>query len=216
MSFDRYIQLHYATACEMQRRITNDSLMVEMLHNGPDNPELVKRWMQEYGLFQGIETKKRTAIVKAFLTYAKLLKKPYGSIDAKAIETNYKALLLALHKTVKRSWMSATSKLLWCIYPQNFVIYDAFVHRTLVVLQCLDDDLASFPRIGSAPEIKSRLDIDRAVQYYMNYQAMVQQLKTKHQATLDELRTKYKEQYAYDIRIIDKLLWMIGNAKKQY
>lgn len=112
--------------------------------------------------------------------------------------------------------MSATSKLLWCLYPRDIVIYDAFVHRALVVLQCVDPDLAGTERIGAAPKINAPTHIDPAVAGYMRYQALVGKLLTVHTPTLNELRLKHKEQYPYDIRIVDKLLWMIGNSNLAY
>jgi hypothetical protein len=115
-----------------------------------------------------------------------------------------------------RSWMSATSKLLWCLYPRDIVIYDAFVHRTLVTLQCVDPDLAGTERIGAAPKIETHAHIDPAVAAYIRYQSLVRRLLTVHTPALNELRRQHKEQYLYDIRIVDKLLWMIGDSKRAY
>ena len=216
MSFSRYLRKNYAAACELQRRIDNDSEMIDMLKNGPPNLNLVKSWMRGYGLFQGITTEKRNAIARAFLKYAQNVDMARQSLDENYIKEQYKTLFLTLHKQVERSWMSATSKLLWCVFPNDFVIYDAFVHRSLVVLQCLDAGLSKFPRIGTTPKIKSNLDIDAAADFYMNYQSMVQHLQQTHQSTLNKLRQKHGELYQYDVRIIDKILWMIGNARTGY
>jgi hypothetical protein len=216
MSFARYLRKNYSTACEMQRNIVKDSAMVEMLNTGRSDLALVKSWMREYGLFQGITTAKRNAIAKAFLNYALNLEKPRRALNEKYIEAQFKALLLILHKKVERSWMSATSKLLWCVFPHEFVIYDAFVHRSLVVLQCVDSGLSKFPRVGAAPKIKGTADIDDAVSFYMNYQSMVRHLQKRNQPALDTMRAKHAETYEYDVRIIDKILWMIGNARTEY
>jgi hypothetical protein len=50
----------------------------------------------------------------------------------------------------------------------------------------------------------------------MNYQDMVKHICERHSDTLKELRGKHKETYPHDIRIIDKLLWMIGNPKQRF
>ena len=68
--------------------------------------------------------------------------------------------------------------------------------------QCIDDHLSAFPRIGTAPSIKGEADITRASQHYMNYQAMVQKLKSVYADELDTLRRRHNESYAYDIRIL--------------
>lgn len=213
MSFRDYLITHYTSACDLQREIESDAPMVKMLRSKRSNPDLVSGWMRNYGLFQGIEREHREAAVQAFLAHAASLKKKRSPLTTSEIEDAYRSLLLALHQTVERGWVSAASKLLWCVYPNDFVIYDTFVHRTLVVLQCIDRGLGAFPRIGMAPKIKTKEDIQAAVAYYMNFQSMVKHLQSANQKTLDSLRAKNSECYLYDIRIIDKLLWMMGNAK---
>jgi hypothetical protein len=216
MSFKKYLQTHYVSACEAQRNISNDFKMVEMLRNQTSDSALVQKWMLSYNLFRGVTTDERIKIADAFILYAND-SLTHGALDSTVdIKLHYGALLSALYKAVDRGWISATSKLLWCAFPKDFVIYDEFVYRALVVLQCVDDDLSTFSRIGVAPQIKNLSNIDAAVQFYMNYQAMVKHLQTMHQRDLDKLRKTHKEKYKYDIRIIDKLLWMIGNAKDQF
>lgn len=216
MSFRQYLEGKYTTACEMQRAIHRDPQMVAMLRNGPPNADLVRAWMREYGLFQGITAQNRNAVVTRFLRFAEEHERTNHEPNANEIEALYTELLSALYREVARSWVSATSKLLWCLYPATIVIYDTFVHRVLVVMQCIDDDLAGFARIGAAPQIDGEADISSAVQHYMNYQAMVHRLRSVHRQLLSELRTRYNEAYPYDIRILDKVLWMIGNSRQAY
>lgn len=216
MSFTRYLTTHYSTACDNQRSIVSDPEIVEGLKTRSATVKLVGDWMRGYGLFQGIPSAQRDAVVKAFLRHSKTLKAESSPLTSTVIETNFKSLLTVLHQAVERGWISATSKLLWCLYPHDFVIYDTFVHRSLVVLQCLDAGLQNFDRIGRPSKIKSLSDIDQAVGHYMNYQAMVKHLKNEHQPILDKLRKKYDETYPYDIRIVDKLLWMIGDASTKH
>jgi len=216
MSFRRYLERKYTTASVMQEAIHRDQEMVVMLASGPQDADLVRTWMREYGLFQGITTQDRNAVVKQFLHFAGQHERTDNQPSAADIEALFTELLTALHRQVPRSWVSASSKLLWCLYPQTVVIYDAFVHRALVAMQCLDDDLADFPRIGAAPRIGSEADIPLAVRHYMNYHAMVHQLFSVHRELLNDLRSKYGVTYPYDIRIIDKVLWMIGNPKQAY
>lgn len=213
MSFSRYLEAKYTTACEMQRAIHRDTLMVAMLRNGPPTTDLVREWMRQYGLFQGITAQNRNAVVTRFLEFAEQHEQTDHEPNANQIEASYTELLSALYGTVARSWVSATSKLLWCLYPQTIAIYDRFVHRVLVVLQCIDEDLAGFPRIGATPQIDSEADIAPAVQHYMNYRAMVHRLRSVHQRLLSELRTRHNEVYPYDIRILDKVL---ENSRQGY
>lgn len=216
MSFRQYLETRYGIACAMQRDIHRDLQMVVMLRKGPPEPGLVRAWMRDYGLLQGITAHDRDVIVSRFLEFVGEHAWYVGEPTAAEIQAMYAALFGALYDAVPRSWASATSKLLWCLYPKTVVIYDSFVHRVMVVMQCIDDDLADFPRIGGAPKIKEAADIAFAVQHYMNYQAMVNQLLTVHAQTLANLRTRDNETYPYDIRILDKVLWMIGNSREAY
>jgi hypothetical protein len=216
MTFRRYVENRYAAACNMQRGIVRDSKVVKMLRNGPQDPGLVTSWMRDYGLFQGITNPNREAIVAQFLRFVAEHEVIVGDIKDESMRALYIELFTALYRTVPRSWMSATSKLLWCIYPSTVVIYDAFVYRTLAVMQCIDDDLAGFPRIGAPPSIDGEIDIEVAAEHYMNYQAMVRRLLAVHSQLLRDLRARDNELYPYDVRIIDKLLWMIGNFREAY
>jgi len=216
MSFRVYLESHYVAACTLQRGSERDSQMVAMLRDGPQNDELVRAWMMEYNLFQGITAHDRKAIVARFLRFAPEHKATSREPSEEHIAKLYADLFTALYREVARSWMSATSKLLWCLYPNVIVIYDSFVHRTLVVMQCIDSDLSGFPRIGAAPVIKKETDIRTATEHYMNYQAMVRKLQSAHTQLLEDLRKRNHESYPYDVRIIDKLLWMIGNSRKAY
>jgi len=215
MSFRAYLESHYVAACNLQRGISRDPLMIAMLRDGPADASLVKSWMRDYGLFQGITGQRRDAIVNRFLAFARSHARA-SHVSNDVIKDLYAELFTALYREVARSWMSATSKLLWCLYPDDIVIYDAFVHRTLVVMQCIDADISGFPRIGAAPSIKKKADIAPATAHYMTYQAMVRKLHSVHARALADLRLRNNELYPYDIRIVDKLLWMIGDSKRAY
>lgn len=199
----------------MQRAITRDNEMVVMLR-GAHNPELVKAWMRDYGLFQGINAANREAAVACFLDFAEKHQILVGDTTDDHIAHIYADLFSRLYQAVQRSWVSATSKLLWCLYPETFVIYDAFVHRTLSVLQSLDNDLAGFPRIGEAPTVRQVGYIEAATMHYMNYQSLVRRLLEIHGELLESLRARHNEAYPYNVRILDKLLWMIGNYREAY
>jgi hypothetical protein len=216
MSLDIFIESNYKIACDIQRGINKDNKMKEMLIRGIIDKRLVISWMREYGLFQGINTSDRNNIVEKYASIAFEVANPTHRPDTKAIETMFKRFLSEFYHTVNRKWLSATSKLLWCSYPDEIVIYDAFVERALVVLQCITPYLAKMPRIKTSPRIKSLDDIDRVVTFYMNYQNMIKAIIFEHKEKLLRLRSIYNEVYPHDIRIIDKLLWILGNPKQSF
>ena len=206
ISFEAYLRSNYTAACEKLRTFDKDEEMKAMLVGGDQDMILVKSWMGDYNLLRGLSTEERDKIAKRFLSFSTSAGPTPTVRDKKFIEEKYSELFNALFVEVKQNWTSATSKLLWCIYPNDFVIYDSFVWRALVVMQSLDSELASFPRIGKS-------DIKSAVEHYMRCQDMVRHISERNSGTLKELREKHKEVYQHDIRIIDQLLWRVGNPK---
>ncbi|WP_373032924.1 hypothetical protein [Sulfurovum sp.] len=216
MSLEDFFESNYQTACEMQRSIIKDSKMKAIAAKSIRDEELVLSWMRDYGLFQGIKTEDRKSIVKKYFFLLPEISKMEKGEERENVEKLFRLILSEFYSTVGRKWLSATSKLLWCSYPDHVVIYDAFVERSLVILQGIVPYLASMPRIKSSPNIKSWSDIDAAIDFYMNYQDMVLAIANEHEGQLSRLRKQYNETYAHDIRIIDKLLWMLGNPNQEF
>lgn len=125
-------------------------------------------------------------------------------------------LMTEFYNVVPRKWLSATSKLLWCSFPDNVVIYDAFVERAIMILQGITPYLADFPRIQTSPAVRNMNDIAKCAKFYINYQDMVKAILNEHQHQLDKLRIETSETYPHDIRIVDKLLWMLGNPNQAF
>jgi hypothetical protein len=213
MSFETFLFHNYPTVCERLKSFEKDKQMKAMLHSGQHDKELAKSWMREYGLLQGITSQNREIAVSTFLEFASAQKPGIPSLP---IDELYSLLLTNLHEKVNRGWLSATSKLLWCMFPDSIVIYDAFVERALIVMQCLDHGLAQFPRIGKAPKISAVTDISKATKFYMNYQSMVKHILERSSELLGQLRKQHSETYPHDIRIIDLSLWMIGNPTQEF
>jgi hypothetical protein len=86
------------------------------------------------------------------------------------------------------------------------------VWRSLVVMQSLDFGLATLPRIGNAP--KGRATLATGTKWYISYQSMVRKIRDDHQVTLVEMRASATNPYPHDIRIVDNLLWRIGNPSR--
>lgn len=159
MDIETYIKSNYTDACKIQRSVTKDKKMISMLQKGDKDAQLVISWMRDYGLFQGITKQEREKVSLKFLSFAKSISSTVNITDKDTLRNIYSELFKSLFDEVNRSWVSATSKLLWCIYPDAIVIYDSFVERALVVMQCLDRELSKFPRIGVAPKVTSESDI---------------------------------------------------------
>jgi hypothetical protein len=217
LSFDAFLEKKYVNACSILKE--NDRLDQEMVAGAKSrkiDDKITLLWMKNYGLFQGIGTTDREKISIAFRTWIENLPDSISGQSEASRRKDFHSLLQQLFLVVPRSWLSATSKLLWCVYPDDFVIYDSFVHRALVVISSLDDDLESFPKIGNAISCKRESDIQALVDHYMIYQTFVYRLLNRNQSTLNNLRKRYSESYPHDIRIVDKLLWAVGSADAKF
>ncbi len=100
--------------------------------------------------------------------------------------------------------------------PDKIVIYDAFVERSVVVLQCLDEALASKPRINTPPKAAKDEGSELMAAYYMNYQDLVKIIYAKQKKLITNLKLAHDIEYEYDLRIMDKLLWMMGGFKEAF
>lgn len=203
-----FIKSNFEKVIEIQNSFDHDSKMIKYAANKSLNNDMVKSWMTQYNLFQGINNESRINIANAFINYNENIKSD-NSIN---IKTHFQDLHLELFKINNRKWLSATSKLLWCLYPNQIVIYDSFVEKAVTVLQCIDPDLVLLPRISNCPKLKNESDIELVTDYYMNYQDIVKKILFKNQDIITEMKSKYDLKYNYDIRIIDKLLWLLGDA----
>lgn len=215
MDIRNVVRAYYNAACVEQSGIVKDQRMKDIMQGRVEfDNNFVTSWMVNYGLFQGLNGKQRVAIVNSInANLAGLHKTNPILISDDHIIDRFRILYTELYLTVNRSWLSATSKLLWCVYPDDVAIYDSFVERTIIVMQWLDADLSKLPRLGNVPNLKSSDDIPNMVSYYNNYQNMIKVLFNKSKPAFNQLRNEYNELYPHDIRIFDKILWIIGNRK---
>jgi hypothetical protein len=163
--------------------------------------------MKLYGLFQGITDKDRNNLTNAFCSN-------YISIrdNGKQLEDNYRILYNLLYDYLeeKRVVISATSKLLWCIYPKDVILFDSFVLRAITVLMYLEPEFHGYKKIGKRPDEKESI-----IKYYIDYYEIVNTLYNKYTPILKEMETiKPSGPDVYRIRVWDKLLWMLGNPNE--
>ncbi len=202
----QFIKSNYILAVKMQNEIVHDITIINNVQNKSLSPSQVNTWMQSYGLFQGITKEKRSAMAAEFIKFVNK-RNPSEPLN---IEKDFNLLYSKLYyASGNRKCLSATSKLLWCMYPNEIVIYDAFVARSILILQCLDTHLASLERFEVPP--KTSDDCIPMTQYYLSYSRLIKTLFNKYKEVLNEMRSVHPNNYIYDIRIFDKLLWMMGN-----
>jgi hypothetical protein len=213
MNLENAIRKHYQTASAIQNKITGDPPMVAIMQGQQTfNGVVAKRWMEDYGLFQGVKGPARQMVLMAVQSHlGQVNGTPIGINRDADIASKYTRLYSALYAVCPRAWTSATSKLLWCAFPTDIVIFDSFVERFIIVMQWFDDELTNWPRLGDAPAVHSAADIPQAVDFYMRFQKMVYALFQQHRAVFGALRQQHNVTYPYDIRIFDKIMWLTAN-----
>jgi len=208
----QFIESNFEKVLKIQSGFSHDAEMVSSIKSEALTEKMVKDWMRVYGLYQGLNNEVRNNVAKAFIEFA------YENNNGNGlnVEIKFQELHSKLKDVAQRNWISATSKLLWCIDPYNVVIYDSFVERAIGVLQCLDVSLAKFPRLNSVPNAKNDPQSEKITKFYMNYQNMVKNVKDSNDVVIQKLKKKYKSEYKYDIRMIDKLLWLMGSSSSTF
>jgi len=218
MDLSQIVKKYYASACGTQEDISRDKKMIdEFSSDGSDcNPLLIKSWMLDYSLWQGISNSDRDKVVEAIPRIISGCPAAFDQTNrTEFVRKVYRHVFIGLYETVNRNWLSATSKLLWCKYPADFVIFDSFVERSIIVMQWFNDELAEMTRIGAPPKAITGRNHDEYIDFYMRFSQMVYALFMQACSTLVECREATKQSYPYDIRIFDKILWLTANRNSR-
>jgi hypothetical protein len=141
-----------ALQLEEADRIDSKALAALRIRATPDRIEIVRRWLYDYQVFQGIDGPKRTAITEAVLLWT-------DSQEAKSYLPTLEALvsahlgLMAARSAADgrdRDFTSLASKALWLRYPAVVPMFDSFARRALWVISKIEKDIA--PPAGEKSE----------------------------------------------------------------
>ncbi|MCB2213193.1 hypothetical protein KQI52_13850 [bacterium] len=154
MLLESYFRENYCDVCNTQNSFDHDKKLVKSMLNGNVKHRDLKEWMRVYGLFQGIKSEDRDTIVNNFIDYnnnhIRIL-----DVDLHTYFEVFGDIFDILYNAKKRMWISASTKLMWLMYPDETIIYDSFVFRSVVIIQSLDSELSKLPKIGNRPTINS-------------------------------------------------------------
>jgi hypothetical protein len=140
-----------------------------MCCNIPVDRVFIRRWLEEYDVFQGIDGDTRNAI-SVYIAR--------NVVSTQQIQTFDPMLVVSLENELRttildRKWFSLASKVLAAQNPEIFPMYDSFVHQSLSTLQWLEPSLIGAKRIG-APRNPRKNDYQHSlVQFYGRYAAMI-------------------------------------------
>lgn len=210
---ENYIKSNIKDLLREQEIAKHDFDMIEGIINKNIQSDKIEKWMADYGLFQGVTKKNRFEISNAVKEYFQNYKKDQ---ELFSLEEQFLSLHTTLSNVLNKKWLSATTKLLWLVEPNNIVIYDALVVRSVTVLQCILPALSNLPRINLQPKYKTSSDIIALFKYYNNYQLAVKKIYELNKDVIQNAKFELNSSYSYDLRLMDKLLWRMGDSNSEF
>jgi predicted small secreted protein len=169
-------------------------------HNEPDRVTIVRRWLYDYQVFQGIDGPKRTAITEAVLLWADSQQGQSDPATLDVLVRSHAGLMAACSTAYGRGrdFTSLAYKALWLRYPDVVPMFDSFAQRALWVISKIEKDIAA-----PASE-KSE---------YRKFAYAWRTLYGRYASTIAAVDARG---YPYRVRIFDKILWIIGSPGYVY
>lgn len=187
---------HQALDLQLEESKNGDSqaLLILKDKSASHRSEGIRRWLQSYRVFQGIDGPKRPVISAAVLQWADIrdMQRDLTTADALTMAHSELMAVCAQANGKKRDFTSLASKALWLCYPDSVPIFDRFAQRALWVISKLETDLNPLPK--TEPE----------------YRQFVHIWKTLYERYASALNEIDIGAYPYRVRIFDKILWLIG------
>jgi hypothetical protein len=191
-----------AVRLQLQEAETLDNPALTSLRskNAPGRVEILRRWFYNYQVFQGISADKRAAVASAVLQWADARDLQSNLSTLEAVEQAHTELMAACSNADGRSrdFTSLASKALWLCYPYDVPIFDSFAQRALWVIAKLEAGCGA--AIVEGPEYRRFLHVWKSL--YDRYAVALSQIDAHG--------------YLYRVRILDKILWMIGTRDYVY
>ena len=161
-----------------------------------DRTAIVRKWLESYNVFQSFTVPERNRVTRAILRFAdaqpkRLAMKPDSIIDA------HTALVAVCQKAYgkKRDFTSLASKALWLRYPKVVPLYDRMAQNSLFLISKIEPDLPAF---------------DGRFQGGERYAPFVKIWCTLYKRYSEELEGFATPEYPYAVRILDRILWLLG------
>jgi hypothetical protein len=149
---------------------------------------VIKQWLWDYRVARRVPVEIRQELLGLLVKLPALPKRQNERIAELA--SQFSTLVKFVNKKTETDEPSAMSKLLWLKHPCDVPIYDSLSARTLCVL-------ANYHRIEGDS--------------YADYVRLVYGLFAEVRAKLEGVAAA--NQYAYPIRLLDKVLWYAGRPR---
>ncbi|MBO0332605.1 hypothetical protein J0X12_03205 [Sneathiella sp. CAU 1612] len=204
---------------------TPDQVVISIAENPcPTSAITMANWLKQYGVLQGDVLRDNTQkIVSTVLNFFEKERIEFSSdidlwapqIVGEFRELNSQIRASDTKRIQNRSFLSLTSKALWCKYPAQTPIYDKNARIALYALVRLDHDSTPYnPNRDDARRPKGlganvgEGDVADYEVYVRNYLEIYRQI---FEAISDRLKNK---NYEYPIRVFDKILWTYGSDSR--
>jgi hypothetical protein len=192
--------------CLSKREHEVDAPTIQAVHDKTktNRQDVLKRWLQSYGVFQGLEGSERLSVVRKVLEIADEngcnadLRFSHESRDElftkfDALHKECCNLVSANNDGSQRDLTSLTSKALWCCYPNAVPLYDRFTQHSVWLIS----------RLANIEPPRNSPPRDR----YRPFAAMWFEMYDK---VLPIIKEADLQGYPYRVRIFDKILWIAG------
>jgi hypothetical protein len=198
LSFEKVIRRYGKEAVRLQVEESkkDDDPALEALSNRrlPERAEAIQTWLNAYNVFQGIEGSKRVAVAAEILKWADSPNRAKSLTTLDLIVKGHSELAKICSRAEgrERKFVSLASKVLWLRYPDTVPMFDSFAQRALWAINKFDPNgLQTFTQRDE----------------YGQFVEVWQSLYVQHSIELAKLNTRG---YPYQVRIFDKILWLVG------
>jgi hypothetical protein len=170
----------------------------------PDRVGQIHRWFQSYHVLQSFTAETEKKIAEEVIAYADNRKRMNLDMKQELILDEFNELELRLQEFMPRNKSnkprkvtSLVSKAIWCCYPDDIPIYDSYAEHALQILCRLSEIKVSGKVKDSNGEYARFLEA-----WFLVFNEI--------EPAIDP---KFLTVYPYKIRVLDSLLWFIGQPK---
>ncbi len=164
----------------------------------------IHRWLQSYHVLQSFSAETEKNIAEEIIAYADNRTRIDLGMNQELILHEFKELELRLQRVVPknksekpRKVTSLVSKAIWCCYPEDIPIYDSYAEHALQILCRLSN-------------IKVTENINHPNGEYARFLEAWFLVYNEIESAIDP---EILKDYPYKIRVLDSLLWFIGQPK---
>ena len=159
-----------------------------------DRVTAIHKWLQWYGVFQGLTGEQRLTVTTAALDWAdrREAETPLDSPESIAFAHEQLEASCSAAYGCNRSFLSLASKVLWLCSPDTVPIFDTYARNAIYFFSKLDHEI---PRI------------EKEWSPYRKYVTVWLFLYEKYRNPIEEIQSA---ECPHRVRVFDRVLWVLG------